>query len=71
MNNIQLPIDPIQILLAALLQAASMFWTLLIALPWWALLLLGLLLVFRFLRPELRVSPVKNPHPKRSRRRRW
>ncbi|MEM6259825.1 MAG: hypothetical protein AAGI37_16235 [Planctomycetota bacterium] len=71
MNNIQLPIDPIQILLAALLQAASMLWALLTALPWWALLLLGLLLVFRLLRPELGVSPAKNTHPKRLRRRRW
>lgn len=71
MNNIQLPIDPIQILMAALLQAASMFLALLTSLPWWALSLLGLLLVYRLLRPELGVSPAKNPHPKRPRRRRW
>lgn len=71
MNNTQIPIDPIQILPAALQQASSMAWGHLTALRWWALLILGLLRVFRLLRPELEISPAKDPHAKRRGRWRW
>ena len=71
MNSTQLPIDLLQILLGALQQAASTILGVLMTLPWWALLLFGLLLVFRLVRPELGITPVKNPHHRRPRRRRW
>ena len=71
MNNVTLPIDPTQILLAAVQQAASMAWGVLTTLPWWAQLLLGLLLVFRLVRPTLESSPTGRTLHRGLRRRRW
>ncbi len=66
MNSTQMPIDLTELFLDALQQAASMTWGIHIALPRWALLLLGLLVIFRLVRPELRITPATSPCRRRT-----